>query len=137
MVKECFNLIKNAALLLAMTVMLLPIAARAAGDAKAEITTAATHAGLASKATTVMMVHMHLHHTLNCLVGPKGKGFDAQEENPCAKSGDGAIPDTTNAAEKKALAAAVTETGNGIKSTDLAASQKIAADVSAMLKAIK
>ncbi len=135
--KKGFDLIENAALLLATCFILLPAAARAAADVQAEITTAGTHAGLASKAGTVKMAHTHLHHTLNCLVGPKGTGFDASELNPCAKSGDGAIPDTADAAQKRALQAVVAKAESGIKEDDLASSQHIAVEVSTMLKAIQ
>jgi hypothetical protein len=71
----------------------LPVYAFAADPAQ-EAATAAVHAGLAAQAATIEQVHMHLHHTVNCLVGPKGQGFDAKEANPCQKLGDGAIPDT-------------------------------------------
>lgn len=36
---------------------------------------------------------MHLHHTLNCLVGPQDKLFDASAGNPCQGQGDGYLPD--------------------------------------------
>ena len=47
-----------------------------------EVSTAQTHAGLAAKGADVNAVHMHLHHALNCLVGPGGAGFDAGQANP-------------------------------------------------------
>jgi len=70
----------------------LPASAQAADPAQ-EAATAGLHAGLAAKAATIEQVHMHLHHTVNCLVGPAGQGFDAKEANPCQKLGNGAIPD--------------------------------------------
>ena len=73
---------------LAFAALLLPVAALA--DAHSEIVNAETHAGLAAKGTDLAAVHMHLHHTLNCLVGPSGAGFDAKEINPCANAGSGA-----------------------------------------------
>ena len=48
-------------------------------------------------------VQMHLHHAVNCLVGPAGKGFDASAGNPCGKAGAGAIPDSTDSAQKAKL----------------------------------
>ncbi len=81
-------------------------AAPAFADVAGEITIAQTHAGLAGKATTLDMVHMHLHHAVNCLVGAGGTGFDAGNANPCAKAGAGAIPDSTDAAQKAKLQAA-------------------------------
>ena len=80
---------------------LLPAAALA--DGPSEITNGAAHAGLAAGSLDVAGVHTHLHHALNCLVGPGGKGFDAKEMNPCAQAGSGAIPDTADATKKAAL----------------------------------
>ena len=51
------------------------------------------------------MAHKHLQHAVNCLVGPNGKGFDAAAGNPCGKAGNGAIPDSTDAAQKAKLLA--------------------------------
>jgi hypothetical protein len=114
--------------------LLLALPASAA-DLKGEIVTAETHAGLAAQATTIDAVHMHLHHALNCLVGPGGAGFDATQMNPCAHSGNGIIPDTTVAAKKASFQAAVTKTEAGIAQTNLADAKKTAADVATMLKA--
>ena len=57
--------------------MALALPTAAFADVAAELTVADQHAGFAAKAATVDMVHMHLHHVLNCLVGPSGPGFDA------------------------------------------------------------
>ena len=67
-----------------------------AADAKGEITIAAQHASLAAQANDLAGVKMHLHHTLNCLEGPKGADFSKTDLNPCAQAGNGAIPDSTN-----------------------------------------
>ena len=75
---------------------------------------AETHAGLAAKAGSLDGVHQHLHHALNCLVGPAGNGFDAKEMNPCANAGNGAIPDTTDAAKKTALQSAADQLSTSI-----------------------
>lgn len=107
-------------------------AARA--DAKSEIATAATHAELAASASDIAGTHTHLHHTLNCLVGPNGKGFDAKELNPCANNGSGAIPDTSDANKKKALEAAADKARAGIAAIDLKVAQKDATDVASMLR---
>jgi len=117
----------------AVVVTMLPVAALAA-DASKEAATGAMHAGLAAKAAKIEQVHMHLHHAVNCLVGPKGQGFDAKEANPCQALGDGAIADTTDAATKAKLTAAVSHAQAGLKSTDLAAAQKAAAETEAALK---
>jgi hypothetical protein len=111
----------------------LPIYAFAADSAQ-EAATAAVHAGLAGQAATIEQVHMHLHHTVNCLVGPKGQGFDAKEANPCQKLGDGAITDTSDSVTKAKLTAALAKAQAGLKSDDLTAAKAAATDTQAALK---
>jgi hypothetical protein len=77
---------------IAITTALMSTAAMA--DGPQAISTAATHAGMAASGTDVVGVRRHLHHVLNCLVGPDGQGFDAAAGNPCGAAG-GAIPQTT------------------------------------------
>jgi hypothetical protein len=108
-----------------------------AADAAGEITTAAMHAGLAAQGTDIATVHTHLHHTVNCLVGPGGTGFDAKELNPCANSGNGAIPDSSSTQTRQALDAALAKANGGLASNDLSAAQKDAADTEAMLKNVR
>jgi len=103
-------------------------------DPVQEAATGAQHAGLAAQAATLEQVHMHLHHTVNCLVGPKGEGFDAKEANPCQKLGNGAIPDTTDPAMKAKLTAALAKAQEGLKSADPAAARKAAREAQAALK---
>ena len=95
-------------------------------DTAAELSIAQTHAGLATKAADLKMTQMHLHHAVNCLVGPAGKGFDAAAGNPCGKAGAGAIPDSTDAAQKAKLQTIADSAGPGLTTTDLAAAQKAA-----------
>ena len=64
-----------------------------AADPAAELKTAITHAGYSAKQEALQGVTMHLHHALNCLVGPQGKGFDAAAGNPCQGQGAGYLPD--------------------------------------------
>jgi hypothetical protein len=111
----------------------LPAAAQVADPAQ-EAATAAVHAGLAAQAATIEQVHMHLHHTVNCLVGPKGQGFDAKEANPCQKLGNGAVPDTTDSALKAKLTAAIAKAQAGLRSDDLSAAKKAASEAQAALK---
>jgi hypothetical protein len=111
----------------------LPASAQAADPAQ-EAATAGLHAGLAAKAASIEQVHMHLHHTVNCLVGPTGQGFDAKEANPCQKLGNGAIPDTTDSAAKAKLTAALAKAQAGLKSEDLTAAKKAATEAQAALK---
>src|SRR6266511_4230816 len=81
-------------------------AARAADGGK-QIATAAQHAGYAADSTAIGMAHAHLHHTINCLVGPQGDGFDAKELNPCKGFGNGAILPLNPAVVRPVLAPAV------------------------------
>jgi hypothetical protein len=94
-----------------------------AADIGSEITNAQTHAGLAASAANLDGVHMHLHHALNCVVGPAGDGFDAKQMNPCAQSGSGALTDETDAAKKAKLMTAKGQLQKGIAETDLKAAQ--------------
>jgi hypothetical protein len=107
--------------------------AYAEGDSAKEISTAAQHAGLAQKAADMKGVQMHLQHVTNCLVGPNGQGFDAGPGNPCNGQGNGAIPDTTDQAQKQKLTQALDKAQAGLKQTDMAAAKKDAEDAQKML----
>ncbi|MGH6889160.1 MAG: hypothetical protein ACREHF_08200 [Rhizomicrobium sp.] len=106
-------------------------------DVGAEITTAAMHANLAARSGNIAGVHMHLHHTVNCLVGPGGAGFDAKELNPCANSGNGAIPDAASPAQKAKLQSVLATANSGLAATDLATAKKDAGDTAAALKGLR
>ncbi len=67
--------------------------AQSAANPDTEIKTAITHAGYASKADALKTVTLHLHHVLNCMVGPEDKMFDKAAGNPCQGQGNGAMPD--------------------------------------------
>jgi hypothetical protein len=128
-----FDLLAGAAV---AAFLLAPVSVLAA-DPAGEIVTASTHADLASKASDLAGTQMHLHHALNCLVGSAGTGYDAKNLNPCANAGSGAIPDTADAAKKKALEAAAVTAREGLAAADLATAQKDAARTAMALKAIK
>jgi hypothetical protein len=115
----------------------LTFAPAAWADASSETVTAATHASLAAGASDLTGVHTHLHHALNCLVGPNGSGFDAKELNPCAQSGNGAIPDTADAAKKKTLEGAAEKARAGIAASDVKTARTDASEMASMLKPAK
>ena len=94
----------------------------ALADGPAATATAATHAGLAAAGTDLAGVRRHLHHVLNCLVGPGGEGFDAAPGNPGLAGG--AIPQTTDAAMKAKLEKAAVDVRKGIASEDLAVAKE-------------
>ena len=101
------------------------VATPALADLSAELSVGQTHAGMAAAQTDVAMVHVHLQHALNCLVGPTGAGFDAGHGSPCAKAfGGGAIADAASPAQKAKLEAAAASAKSGIASADLATAQK-------------
>jgi Tfp pilus assembly protein PilE len=83
------------------------IALPAFADAVQEINTAAAHAGMAAAADTTKTLHFHIQHTLNCLEGKEGADFNAGPGNPCDDQGNGAIPDSSPAAQKSLKEAAL------------------------------
>lgn len=70
----------------------LPSTAASAG-ASSQLATAAAHAKMAAQSAGLDGVQMHLHHVVNCLVGPDGEAFDASAGNPCKGKGNGALND--------------------------------------------
>ena len=108
-------------------------AARAA-DVGKEIATAAQHAGYAAESTAIGMAYAHLHHTISCLVGPHGAGFDVKELNPCKELGNGAIPDTADTTRVKSLRAALAMAEAGLRSDDLDTVKKLGALAAAEIK---
>jgi hypothetical protein len=110
---------------------LVPQAASA--DAQQAIGIAAQHAGLAAGAANINVVHTHMHHVLNCLVGPGGDGFDAMPGNPCGMAG-GAIPQENNAEMKTKLLNVAAQIRAGIGNSDMAEAKKIATDAQDALK---
>lgn len=107
-----------------------------AGDVSAEISSAAMHANLAAQSSDIAGVHAHLHHAVNCLVGPGGTGFDSKELNPCANSGNGAIPDSASTAQRAKLQSALATANSGLAATDLATAKKDAAEAATALKGL-
>lgn len=84
------------------------------------VATAAAHAGMALGASDLQMAHTHLHHVVNCLVGPAGKGFNAEAGNPCKDMGQGAIIDAKgDAATEARLHTALAAAEQGLKTTTL------------------
>jgi hypothetical protein len=104
------------------------LATPAFADLAGELSTAQTHAGMASTQADIAMAHKHLQHAVNCLVGPADASFDAAAGNPCGKAGAGAIVDSTDAAQKAKLTAIASAAKAGVGNPDLAASQKAAKD---------
>lgn len=104
------------------------------GDAAKELATASTHAQLSAASQSVTVAAMHLHHTINCLVGPHGRGFDAAAGNPCKSMGAGALQDSPKGSKwhSKALRA-LAVARRGVAAKELPAMHKAASDVVAIL----
>jgi hypothetical protein len=80
-------------------------------------------------------VHQRMQSAINCLVGPKGEGFDANVPNPCAASGNGLIPDS-DPAKKDRYMEVVAKLKTGITTTDRGAAMQIALDAADMIVSI-
>jgi hypothetical protein len=117
----------------AVSILTLASVAHAQADVAKEVSTAGQHAGLASKAGDLRTVHMHLQHVVNCLVGPNGDGFDPAPGNPCRDQGNGAIPDTSDAAQKQKLTEALEVARSGVREGDIAAAKRNADDAQRIL----
>lgn len=105
--------------LAAASIMLTTTVPATAQDAEEEISIAAQHAGLASNGAEIAEVHDHLSHTVNCLVGPEGVGFNAAAGNPCDGMGAGAIADTSDPDTRAVLESALTSALSGLGSQDI------------------
>lgn len=78
-------------------------------------------------------MHKHLHHAINCLVGPGGRTFDAKAPAPCEGLGNGAIPAAVDAGRKQVLEAALKEARAGLKTNDLLSARKAASQTATIL----
>jgi len=123
--------------LTALMLLLMPMAGFAAGNANQEIATAATHAKMAANAADTATAIMHFHHVINCLVGPKGKQFDADAGNPCNGMGNGAMNDVAQKSlEHAKLQHALTLAEQALHADKLETTQQYAARISEALKGV-
>jgi len=81
-------------------------------------------------------VHQRMQSAINCLVGPKGEGFDMAAPNPCAASGNGLIPDTAEAEKKEKYQTAVAKLKTGLATTDRGAAMQIALEAADLIVSI-
>jgi len=94
---------KTVVMLGAFSLSLFAGLALSAGGAQKEIETAMKHAQIAAKMSSVDQTHLHLHHVVNCLVGPNGQSFDEKAGNPCKGQGAGAINDAKAGSDQQKL----------------------------------
>ena len=130
---KTFRMIGSSLALAALTSVAAFTPRAAWADGPQAVSTAAQHAGMAAAGADLAGVRRHLHHVLNCLVGPGGEGFDAAPGNPCAAAG-GAIPQTSDAATKEKLQKVAAQVRAAIGNNDLDAAKKAAGDIQQMLK---
>lgn len=121
----------------------LPAAALAAPltGLQAEIAAARVHATAASKVDTLAGAKLHLHHVVNCLVGPHGAGYSARaealSENHCDKLGNGAVDDSARKPATHKLAVEALGTAQaGLHASSLDAAHADAAKVLQLLAAV-
>src|SRR5690242_14301607 len=102
-----------------MFAIALPLAAHpTTGNVSKQVSTAAAHAGMAMGAADLKIAHAHLQHVINCLVGPSGDGYDAQQADPCKGMGQGAMVDAKGDTTQEAqLQAALEYAQQGVKAT--------------------
>lgn len=115
--------------LVAAALLLCPLAPAWAADLAVEKIAAQITARSASRnVQRIEDVHQRMQSAINCLVGPKGEGFDAAAPNPCAASGNGLIPDTQEASKKTEYLAVVAKLKTGLSTSDRGAAMQIALD---------
>lgn len=110
--------------------------ALAAGNARHEISTAIEHSGYASQVKSTAKVHLHLHHVVNCLVGPHGRGFYPPAGDPCQGMGNGALNDLSGrSAVRSELETALREAKAGLRENGFSAAHATALRVRKTLQA--
>jgi len=110
-------------------------AAWAADLAVEKIATQITARSASRNVFKIEDVHQRMQSAINCLVGPKGEGFDAAAPNPCAASGNGLIPDS-DPGKKDAYMEVVAKLKTGIATTDRGAAMQIALEAADAIVAI-
>ena len=126
------KLLLSSAIVAAGLIAFTAPSARAA-DPSTELATAAAHAGMSAASGDLKMVHAHLHHVINCLVGPGAADYDATQADPCKGQGMGIIPDSM-AAKHAELQAVVGMAKKGIAEEDMTKAKADATAVQAALK---
>ena len=105
-----------------------------AGEPELEAARAAQHAGFAAEAANLGMVHAHLQHAINCLVGPDSEAFDKAQANPCKGLGKGAIPDALDDVARHRYELALERAKAGLVALGLEDAKRNAAAVARILR---
>lgn len=123
------------ALLLGLALPTLAPAAAVSSAVTNQVSVAGIHASMALDAGDLETVHLHLHHVINCLVGPSGKEYDAKATNPCDGMGQGAIVDAKgNPASEAYLNAALKQARQGLQAGTLQSAHADAQQVFEILR---
>ena len=131
------NIFKGVAFGAALALSLAMPASAADPQPSKEVAAAAQHAGFAAGSSDIAGVHTHLHHAVNCLVGPEGEAFAPKELNPCKALGNGAIPDTMDTATWDTLEDALETALAGIAEEDLGKAKTHAIETQEALDALQ
>jgi hypothetical protein len=119
---------------LLLAALLLAPGAVLAADLPIEISAAQITARSGSRNIfAIADIHQRMQSAINCLVGPKGEGFEAAAPNPCAVSGNGVIPDTPEAAKKARYAEVVAKLKAGLALEDRQAAMQAALEAADMI----
>jgi hypothetical protein len=128
---------KFKAFCMAAAIVSFPGATALAADLAVEsIATQITARSASRNVQRIEDVHQRMQSAINCLVGPKGVGFDTAAPNPCAASGNGLIPDTAEAGKKDKYLAIVEKLKVGLATSDRGAAMQIALEAADMIVSI-
>ena len=122
--------------IVAISALCLGVPASAADLAVEKIATQITARSASRNVQRIEDVHQRMQSAINCLVGPKGEGFDMAAPNPCAASGNGLIPDTADAGKKEEYRTVVAKLKTGIATSDRGAAMQIALEAADMIVSI-
>lgn len=102
-----------------------------------QVATARAHAMMAANAKSLNKTHLHLHHVVNCLVGPDGADFDSSAGNPCKGMGHGAIVDAAGSSQiMQRLNKALSEAKAGLNSDNEKTAKQAAKKAASVLKEV-
>jgi hypothetical protein len=127
---------KLRALGLVSAIVFCPGAAWAVDLAVEKIATQITARSASRNVQKIEEVHQRMQSAINCLVGPKGEGFDMAAPNPCAASGTGLIPDTSEPEKKEKYQTAVAKLKTGLATDDRGAAMQIALEAADLIVSI-
>ncbi|WP_147305059.1 hypothetical protein [Alkalilimnicola ehrlichii] len=102
----------------------LPLLSAAEQDpVRQQLQTALLHAEFAADGEKAPAIHYHLHHVINCLVGPRGDAFREEVGNPCEGQGRGLVHDLRGSAGRDEVDLALTAALHGLNAEQVEAAR--------------